>query len=116
MTRTTTEVLEDHLRRRADGDLDGDLEHNYSAGVVLLCEHGPRVGREAIRTSAEELERQIPSASFEYPVKVVEEEYALLFWRADSANARAEHGVDSFVVRDGRIVLQTVAYELEPKK
>jgi hypothetical protein len=36
----------------------------------------------------------------------------LLLWRAESPQARAEHGVDSFAVRDGRIVMQSVAYEL----
>jgi hypothetical protein len=115
MARSTAEVLDDHLRRRAAGDLEGDLEHNYSPDVTLLCEHGPMHGREAIRKSARELERQIPGASFEYRIKLAENEYALLFWRANSAEARAEHGVDSFVIRDGRIVMQTVAYELEPK-
>jgi hypothetical protein len=114
MARSTDEVLKDHLQRRAAGDLDGDLEHNYAPNVVLLCEHGPMQGREGVRKSAEELARQIPEASFEYPAKAVEGEYALLFWRAESAKARAEHGVDSFVIRDGRIVMQTVAYELQP--
>jgi putative intracellular protease/amidase len=112
MNRSTVEVINDHLERRVGGDLDGDLEHNYAPDVLLLCEHGPMHGREAIRKSAEQLARQIPDASFEYE-KVIEKEYALVFWRADSRVARAEHGVDSFVVRDGRIVMQSVAYVLQ---
>lgn len=114
--RSTAEVLDDHLKRRTAGDLEGDLEHNYSADVVLLCEHGPKHGRDAVRKSAGDLERQLPDASFEYLQKVVDQEYAVLFWRADSAESRAEHGVDSFVIRDGRIVMQSVAYELRPKQ
>jgi SnoaL-like domain len=115
MNRSTIEVIDDHLKRRDRGDLDGDLEQNYASEVLLLCEHGPMHGRDAIRKSAEQLGRQIPEASFEYLRTVVEKEYALIFWRADSRSARAEHGVDSFVVRAGRIVMQTVAYVLRPK-
>jgi hypothetical protein len=31
-----------------------------------------------------------------------------------SAKARIEFGVDAFIIRDRRIVLQTVSYELKP--
>ena len=110
--RSTAEVFDDHLKRRTADDLEGDLENNYAPDVVLLCEHGPMTGRAAVRQSAEQLAKQLPDASFEYLVKHVEGEYALLFWRADSPKARAEHGVDSFVIRDGRIVMQSVYYAL----
>jgi hypothetical protein len=113
--RSTAEVLDDHLKRRAAEDLEGDLIHNYSPAVVLLCEHGPLHGRDAIRQSAEALAEQLPEASFEYPVKAVAGEYALLLWRAESPKATAEHGADSFVIRDGLIVMQSVVYELRPK-
>jgi hypothetical protein len=113
--RSTTEVFDDHLKRRTAGDLEGDLEHNYAPDVVFLCEHGPMTGRDSVRESAEQLARQLPDASFEYPVKHVKGEFVLLFWRADSSKARAEHGVDSFVIRDGRIVMQSVYYALQSK-
>ena len=113
--RSTAEVLDDHLARRTAGDLEGDLEHNYAPGVIFLCEHGPRTGRDAVRESAERLAKQLPEASFQYRVKQVDREYALLLWRADSPKARAEHGVDSFVIRDGRILMQSVYYVLEEK-
>jgi hypothetical protein len=112
MARSTAEVIDDHLRRREAGDLEGDLETNYAADVVLLCEHGPMHGRAGVRQSAQQLAKQIPGASFEYLAKVIEGEFVLLFWRGESRQARAEHGVDSFVVRNGQIVMQTVACEL----
>jgi ketosteroid isomerase-like protein len=113
--RSAGEVLDDHLKRRAAEDLEGDLMHNYAPDVVLLCEHGPRHGREAIRQSAEALAKQVPDASFDYPLKAVAGEYAFLLWRAVSAKATADNGADSFVIRDGRIVMQSVVYELRPK-
>jgi SnoaL-like domain len=115
MNRSTIEVIDDHLKRRDGRDLDGDLKHNYAPDVLLLCEHGPMHGRDAVRKSAEQLAKQIPGASFEYLKTVVEKEYALIFWRAESRSARAEHGVDSFVVRDGLIVMQSIAYVLQSK-
>src|SRR3954447_21212423 len=103
MSRSTSEVFEDHLRRRTAGDLDGDLEHNYAADVVMLCEHGAFRGHDALRKSAEQLAAQLPEGKFEYVAKSVEGEYALVVWRATSSSNRVEHGADSFVVRDGRI-------------
>jgi len=43
----------------------------------------------------------------------VDGEHALLHWSAQSASANVDLGVDTFVIRDGRIVLQTVSYQLK---
>lgn len=110
--RATAEVLEDHLRLRRCGDLDADLARNYAEDVVLLCEIGTFLGREAVRRSAQRLGLQLPGAEFTFPSKLVSGEYAFLVWKASSARCVVEHGVDSFVIRDGRIVLQTVFYRL----
>ena len=111
--RSTIEVLDDHLERRERGDIEGDLEHNFAHDVVLLCEHGVLRGRDAVRTSAKALADQLPEACFEFRFKVIDGEHALLHWSARSANARVDLGVDTFVIRDGRIVLQTISYQLK---
>jgi hypothetical protein len=113
-TRSTIEVLDDHLKRRERGDIEGDLEHNYAQDIVLLCEHGALKGRDAVRNSAKALADQLPGACFQFPFKRVDGEHALLHWNAQSANANVDLGVDTFVIRDGRIVLQTVSYQLKP--
>ena len=43
-TRTTDEVFQDHLSRRAAGDVVGNLAHNYAPDIVLLCTHGVFIG------------------------------------------------------------------------
>jgi SnoaL-like domain len=111
--RATIQVLEDHLERRERGDIEGDLEHNYAEDVVLICEHGVLHGRDAVRNSAKALADQLPGARFRFPFKAVDGEHALLHWSAQSARARVDFGVDTFVIRDGRIVIQTVSYKLE---
>lgn len=101
------------MERRRRGDIDGDLEHNYARDVVLLCEHGVFKGHAAIRDSAKALTDQLPEACYQFPLKQIHGENALLHWNASSANIRVDFGVDAFVIRDGRIVLQTVSYELK---
>lgn len=110
--RATREVLEDHLHLRSAGDLEADLQRNYAADVVLLCEPAVLCGRDAVRKSAEQLAWQIPQARFEYPTRRVEGEYALLIWNARSPGGRVHHGVDTFVIRAGRIVLQSIYYRV----
>jgi hypothetical protein len=116
MARTTLEVLEDHLEQRGAGRILDDLERNYAPNIVLLCEWGVHCGHDGVRESAEKLWLQLPDAKFEYLAMQVDREFALLKWRGESAGARAEHGVDSFVIRDGKIVMQSIYYELQAKK
>jgi hypothetical protein len=113
--RTTKDVLEDHLRRRAEGDLDGDLEHNYDPDIVLLCKYGVFEGCDAIRESAEKLGLQIPNARFENLSCQVHGEHGFLEWRADSDRDHIEDGANSYSIRDGRIRVQTIHYTPIPR-
>ncbi len=112
--RSTSQVFLDHLNLRADAQLEEDLERNYSDEVVLIHQFGVKRGRQGVRESAHRLRDQLRGGSYEYVAQRVEGEYAFLIWRAASESARIEHGVDSFVIRDGRIVMQTVHYEVLP--
>ena len=106
------EVFEDHLRLRSLGDLETDLERNYANDVIVLCELGALKGRAAIRKSARRLSLQLPDAVFQFPVKLVRGEHAFLVWKARSQRFEVEDGADSFVIRGGRIVAQTIFYRL----
>lgn len=116
MPRSTREVLDDHLRRRAEGKLLEDLELDYADDVVLLCEYGVMRGRDAVRESADDLHLQMPSGCFRYLATEVEGEYAFLRWRGESPEVRLENGADSFVIRDGRIIMQSIYYTVNPSK
>ena len=73
------------------------------------------VGREALRVSAARLKEQLPDAEFNYRVKQVKGAYALLIWSATSPRFDAFEGADSFVIRDGKIVFQSIHYGLKPR-
>jgi hypothetical protein len=110
--RSTTEVFEDHLRLRLEGNLEEDLRRNYAEDVVLLTVNSNATGHEALRMSAERLSRQLPEAEFSIAAKQVSGPYALLIWSATSPRLHAVEGADTFVFRDGKIVLQTIHYGL----
>jgi hypothetical protein len=44
-----------------------------------------------------------------------EDDVLLLEWKAESARAKADDGIDTFVFRDGLIRVQTVRYTLVSK-
>ncbi len=60
------------------------------------------------------LERELPGGSFEYVTRLVDGDVGFLEWTARSAHARVCDSADSYVVRDGRIVAQTIHYTVEP--
>jgi hypothetical protein len=116
MTRSTIDVFEDHLKLRAEGDLETDLQRNYSESVVLLTENSNAQGHAAMRMSARRLAEQLPNSRFEFVSKQVNGPYALLIWRAQSDRFNVTSGADSFLIKDGRIQMQTIHYQLISSK
>jgi hypothetical protein len=115
-TRSAEDVFQIHLRYRAAGALEEDLAQNYAEDVVLLCEFGVLHGHQSVRLSAERLALQLKDATFEYLIHYVTGDYAFRRWRASSPTVRIEDGADSFVIRDGRIIMQSVYYRIENGK
>jgi hypothetical protein len=112
--RTTREVFEDHLQLAKDGDLETDLARNYAEDVVVFMPEGIYRGHEGVRQLALRLVDELPSAQVEYTTLLSEGEVAFLEWRADARGAVVTDGADSFVVRDGKIVAQTIHYTVVP--
>jgi len=46
----------------------------------------------------------------------VEGDTAYIVWKAETADNRFELGTDTFIVRDGKIVIQTFAGKISPKR
>ena len=111
--RSTEEVFKRHLELRKYGDLETDIAENYSRDVVILCCTGVRRGHDGVRDSAAELEHYLPNAEFEYNVQHSESEFAFLAWTGKSETGEVHDGADSFVIRDGKIVAQTIHYNVK---
>lgn len=115
MTRPARDVIQDHLDRRSRHDLEGDLDHNYAEDIVVLSKDGVFHGKDGIRATAATLRKWLPDAeySYSYDVVRVDGEFALLSWSAKADNGSGTcDGADSFVIRDGRIVAQTIHYDI----
>jgi hypothetical protein len=112
--RDAGEVFRSHLALRLAGCTEEDIARNYAEDVVMLFADGARKGRRAVCEGAGQLAKQLPNARFEILSEVVEGPYAFLHWRAKADGCEAVDGADSFVIRDGRIVMQSVFYRLKP--
>jgi ketosteroid isomerase-like protein len=110
--RSTREVLEHHIDLRLAGRLDDDLRDNYAADVVAVSLPGAGRGHDAIRAMASDLDRAVPDATFHIDRLLVEGDYGLLVWSAESPAGSVCDGTDAFAVRDGRIVAHTVHFHV----
>src|SRR5437763_8470955 len=108
--RSTREVFEDHLRCRRQGAVEEDIARNYAEDVVLLTSLGLYRGQDGVRHLARLLLEQLPCFAYEYRTQLVEGEVAFLEWGAHCPTATVEDGADSYWIRDGRIVVQTINY------
>ncbi len=113
-TRSAQEVFDDHLHQSKYGTMEDEFDRNYAEDVVLLTSHGIYRGYEGLRQLAQRLREELPDATFEYRTALIEGEVAFLEWTARSANARIDDGADSYIIRDGRIVAQTIHYTIKP--
>lgn len=112
--RSPQEVLDDHLRESQDGSIKDDLARNYSEDLVVLTGRGVYRGHDGLRQLAEILRHELPEGTFEYRTVLVEGEMGFLEWAGHSAVAQVDDGADSYLIRGGRIVVQTIHYTVRP--
>ncbi len=114
---STSDVLDRHLKSFAEYDLDGVLA-DYSPDSVLFVPNGPLKGRDAIKPLFEGLisEFEKPGSSFTMQQRHIEGDHAYIVWTAETADNSYEFATDTFVVRDGKIVAQSFAAKISPKR
>jgi hypothetical protein len=114
---TTQAVLNNHLTSFSQHNLEGILS-DYAPTAVLFTPDGPLVGVDAIRPLFVGLLAEFakPGASFEMKYQKIDGDYAYILWAAETADNRYEFATDTFVVRDGKIVAQSFAAKIEPKR
>jgi hypothetical protein len=111
--RSPREVFESHLALRQQHRLEDDLALNYDERVVQLTAwSGRRCGHDGVRAGARELRQLLPGATYEYVLREVDGEVAFLVWNARSPGGTVHGGADTFLIRGGKIVVQTIAYRV----
>ena len=117
MAATTQDVLTHHLDCFRKGDLAGIMA-DYAPASRLFTPDGLLRGLDAIRglfaTLFEEFAK--PGMSFRMLRQDVDGDTAYIVWTAETADHHFELGTDTFTVRDGRILTQTFAGKISPKR
>jgi ketosteroid isomerase-like protein len=114
---STKEVLDHHIECFGQGDLKGILS-DYAPDAVLFTPDGPLRGADAIRLLFQALLAEFgkPGASHSLKHESIEGDYAYVLWAAETADNVYELATDTLVVRDGKIVAQSFAAKITPKR
>jgi ketosteroid isomerase-like protein len=116
--RSTREVFEHHARALGGGDVDAILS-DYTDDSVLITSNGVIKGSRAIRAAFEGFVSGLfKPGTYEITMDKlsVEGEIAYAIWHARCASVDVVLGTDTFVVRDGKIAVQTFAAKIDPHK
>ena len=115
VTATTQDVLTHHLN--SIGDIAGTMA-DYTAESRFFTPDGLLRGSEAIRRFFVRMFEEFakPGMSFEMLRQEVDGDSAYIVWRAETADNIFELGSDTFIVRNGKIVTQTFAGKISPKR
>ena len=107
-TKQTEATLVHHLQAFAEGDINAILT-DYVEESILYTPDGPMRGLSKIREFFSGILENMPPGfmeAFEMVRQDVEGEIAYIVWKSPSA---APLGTDTFVIRNGKIVVQTFA-------
>jgi len=115
MGRTPQEVFQHHAEALIAGKLD-DIVADYADDAVFITPSGVLRGKDGIRKAFTDLLSDLPNAEWAVPTAIFEGNVLFIEWNADSADTKADDGIDTFVFgEDGQIKTQTVRYTLQRK-
>jgi ketosteroid isomerase-like protein len=113
----TQAVFDHHLQAFAAGDLEAVLA-DYTDESIFISQRGAIVGADALRPAFESLFSGLfEPGTYEFfmDVTTVEGEVAYMAWHATCATADIPFATDTFVVRNGKIAVQTFGAKIDPK-
>lgn len=114
---STQSVLDHHLAAFSAGDVDETMK-DYDDSSVFISGNGIARGRDEIAAVFTRLYGGLfAPGTYEFTMDMshVEGDVAYIAWHMSGANADIALGTDTFVIRDGVIVTQTVAVSVQPK-
>jgi hypothetical protein len=112
LARTPQEVFQHHAEPHGAEDIDA-IVSDYADDAMFITPDGVLRGKEGVREAFVKLTWEVPGAEWTLATQIYEDDILLLEWTATSPGSRVEDGIDTFVVRDGLIRVQTVRYTLQ---
>lgn len=117
-TRTARQVLDHHLGALSVGDLDAILS-DYTDDSIVIGPDGALKGRQPIRGFFEAvLASLFKPGTYEFRIDTLHllDDVVYLVWHAKCASADIVFAADTFLIRGGKIAVQTFAAKIEPTK
>jgi len=113
---TTQTVLDHHLAAFDSGDMSNILS-DYAPNAVLITRDGQFRGHRQIKPVLRRLLNDVFSTctTFKMAQQVVEGDVAFIVWSAESKKFLVPLATDTYLVRDGKIVVQTFVAEIIPR-
>jgi ketosteroid isomerase-like protein len=113
---STQAIVNHHLQAFGAGDMNGVVA-DYAPDALMIVPTGVLRGVHEIRPLFKALigEFAKPGAIFDLQQQVIEGDVAYIRWVAETADNTYELGTDTFIVRHGKIVVQTFAFKATPK-
>ena len=114
---TTSQVFQHHIEALGKGDLDGILA-DYTDDSIMIGPDGVIKGLSAIRQVFEfYLSGLLKPGTYELGLDKMHVDGDILFvmWHARCAGADITFAADTFVIKHGKIAVQTFAPKLEPR-
>ena len=111
---TTREVFDHHIQALGKGDID-DLLSDYTNDSIVIGPDGVVKGLPAIRaTFGAYLSGLLKPGTYEFSLDKlhVEGDTVLVMWHAKCMGADITFAADTFIVRNGKIAVQTFAPQL----
>ena len=115
---TARQVFEHHLATFGAGDLDG-IVSDYGDNSILIGPDGARKGTQAIREFFEGvLASLFKPGTYEFTMDTMHviDDVVYIVWHARCAKADIVFAADTFLIRDGKIAVQTFAPKIEAKQ
>jgi len=114
---STKDVLDHHLKCFGESNLAGILS-DYAPDAVLFTPEGPLKGVDAIRPFFRAMLAEFgkPGMTFSMKHTSIDGNYAYVLWTAETAENVYELATDTTVVQNGKIVAQSFAGKITPKK
>lgn len=113
----TKDVIDNHIRCFRAGDIEGVL-NDFSAEAVLFTPSGTVRGQSQIKSVFQKLLAEFgkPGGLETVHTAIFDGDYAYLSWRGETADNYYEFATDTSVVQDGKIVAQSFAAKVTPKR
>jgi hypothetical protein len=114
---STKDIIDNHIQRFRAGDIEGVLA-DYAPDAILFTPTGPLRGRSEIKNLFKTLLAEFgkPGASDNVQTAFFEGDYGYIVWNAETADNVYELATDTFVIKNGKIAVQSFAAKIIPKR